>query len=322
MLSPGLIFKGESGYLQDTWVQDFDATTQSAYFATSPTGWTNNELGLAYIDCLFDKETKPKARNGRDWRLLILDGHGSHLNKKFIEKCDSKRILLAFYPPHATHRLQPLDVSLFAPLATYYTQELDQFTFQSQGLSAIQKRDFFRLFWPAYIKAFSTSNIASGWRKTGLNPFDKTVVLGALEVTEEPRPTSQSSSIGSYVSVKDIGRIKKELAGVMEETLDRKLQSFQRLEKAVDRMHATIALLEVDNQGLRQAVFEEKRKRKRNKGLFEEIRAQDDNGAFFFSPTKVESLRAFQAQKEIDIATAKAAKAAQKAEQKAHSLAK
>jgi len=35
--------------------------------------------------------------------------------------------LVAVYPPHSTHRLQPLDISLFAPLATRYSQELNQF---------------------------------------------------------------------------------------------------------------------------------------------------------------------------------------------------
>jgi hypothetical protein len=72
---------------------------------------TNNELGLAWLEQVFDHPTKAKAR--REWRLLNLDGHGSHLTSDFIDYCDGNRILLAIFPPHATHSLQPLDVVLF-----------------------------------------------------------------------------------------------------------------------------------------------------------------------------------------------------------------
>jgi len=124
-LSPGLIYQAISGNIQDTWLQDFDPIEQKCFFASSPTGWTNDSLGYSWLTTLFDCETKAKARQGRDWRLLILDGHGSHINMRFIDYCHLNRILLAVFPPHSTHRLQPLDVSLFAPLATFYSQELN-----------------------------------------------------------------------------------------------------------------------------------------------------------------------------------------------------
>jgi len=57
--------------------------------------------------------------------MLFLDGHGSHLNLTFLEWCLQHKILVACYPPHSTHRLQPLDVGCFAPLASYYSQGLD-----------------------------------------------------------------------------------------------------------------------------------------------------------------------------------------------------
>jgi len=41
-------------------------------------------MGFSWLTTLFDVETKKKARNGRFWRLLILDGHGSHININFL----------------------------------------------------------------------------------------------------------------------------------------------------------------------------------------------------------------------------------------------
>jgi hypothetical protein len=35
----------------------------------------------------------------RDRRLLIVDGHSSHVNLSFIEYADANRILLAVFPP-------------------------------------------------------------------------------------------------------------------------------------------------------------------------------------------------------------------------------
>jgi len=73
---------------------------------------------------VFDRFTKAKARNGRDYRLLITDGYSSYVNMDFLEWCEQYRIIVAVFPPYSTHRLQPLDVSLFSPLSTAYTNQL------------------------------------------------------------------------------------------------------------------------------------------------------------------------------------------------------
>jgi hypothetical protein len=83
----------------------------------TPTGWSNNDVGLAWLEQVFDCYTKQKARYGRDYRLLILDGYGSHLTMAFINYCDYNRILLMVLPPYSTYMLQPLDVVLFKLLA-------------------------------------------------------------------------------------------------------------------------------------------------------------------------------------------------------------
>ena len=79
-------------------------------------------MGLAWLKQVFDQETKAKAR--RSYQLLILNGHGSHVTMDFIKYCNSNRILLAVFLPHATYALQPLNVALFGPLAGAYNREL------------------------------------------------------------------------------------------------------------------------------------------------------------------------------------------------------
>jgi hypothetical protein len=93
---------------------------------------------------VFNRHTTAKVPRG--WRLLILDGHGSHVTADFIDFCDINRILLAIFPPHSTHSRQPLDVVLFSPLARYYTTELNRKLHQSQGHMIGAKRAFFTNF--------------------------------------------------------------------------------------------------------------------------------------------------------------------------------
>src|SRR4051812_37528704 len=88
-IPPALIYQGTSGDTQDTWLEDFDHSS------------------------------------GNSRRLLLADGHSSHVNLRFINYCDENRIVLVVLPPHLTHRLQPLNVGIFSPLAHAYLQEIN-----------------------------------------------------------------------------------------------------------------------------------------------------------------------------------------------------
>jgi hypothetical protein len=301
-IPPCIIFAGKTEYLQTTWVEDVKIGQHQAHFASSPNGWTSDKLGLAWLQQVFDKHTKAKARNGRDWRLLILDGHGSHINISFLTFCEKHRILVAVYPPHSTHRLQPLDVSLFRPLAINYSNELNQFTSDREGISRLGKRDFFSLFWPAYTKAFTASNIASGWRKTGIYPLQSEVVLKQVAKPLPPlqeRPSSNHSSRSSHLSATEWRRIEALVKGVVSETAaeitDKKVK---KLQNTLSHLTTQNHILKAQNKGLKQAVYHEQKRRKRGKKLEEEFRAQEGGGAVFFSPQKIQALRDLDAQRQ------------------------
>jgi hypothetical protein len=79
--------------MQNIWLQDINLDNHRCFFTSSPSGWTSDELGYAWLTTLFDPETKEKAR--RRWRLLILDGHGSHVSMAFTIFYNANKILLA-----------------------------------------------------------------------------------------------------------------------------------------------------------------------------------------------------------------------------------
>ena len=57
-------------------------------------------------------------------RILILDGHGSHITDDFIAHVMQNNIMLLRLPSHSSHLLQPLDIALFRPLKTRVAQML------------------------------------------------------------------------------------------------------------------------------------------------------------------------------------------------------
>jgi hypothetical protein len=46
------------------------------------------------------------------YRLLILDGHSSHLTPQFDEICSQNNIIPICMPAHSSHLLQPLDIGV------------------------------------------------------------------------------------------------------------------------------------------------------------------------------------------------------------------
>jgi len=115
-----VIFKGAAHYM-GSHTETSDPEAKSAY---SPNGWTDDKLGLEWLRH-FNKHTRDRqGGNGRP-RLLILDGHRSHINLEFCQYAIDNNIELLCFPSHIIHLLQPLDVGLFRPLQKYYGKVAD-----------------------------------------------------------------------------------------------------------------------------------------------------------------------------------------------------
>jgi hypothetical protein len=192
-LEPALIYQSTSGAIQDSWLQALDHMTHQIRISSSSSGWTNNDIGLAWLKQVFDCGTKAKAQ--LSYRLLILDGHGSHLTMDFIEYCNQNKILLAVYSLHSTHTLQTLDVSMFKPLSTAYSNEVSVFMERSQGLTSMSKRDFFLLFYRAWQISFKETTILKAFEATCLLPFNSEVILKRFDTS--PSSNSKSSALSA-----------------------------------------------------------------------------------------------------------------------------
>jgi hypothetical protein len=292
-IEPSLIYQSASSTIQDSWLQAFDPDDHRAYFSSSPSGWTNNDIGLAWLKQVFDRSTKPKA--GRSYRLLILDGHGSHLTMDFIEYCDRNRILLAIYPPHSTHTLQPLDVVMFKPLSLAYSNQVAAFMERCQGLTSISKRDFYPMFIAAWEASFKEETILKAFKATGLSPLEPEVILRRFN---QPAQSGQSSDSDS--SALSASNWRKTESLLREVVTDRSDPRAQKLSRAFHQISVQKSLLTHEAQGLRQALNNERLRRKRGKALPLEPAEEYHGGAVFWSPRKVKEARDRQLQQGLE----------------------
>lgn len=187
-LTPLVIFKGQS--LQTTWFSDDDLPNW--LFASSGKGWTSNLIGLQWLKQVYLPSTSPSR--GR-YRLLLIDGHGSHADVEFMNVCYQNDVLAFYLPPHSSHVLQPLDLTCFGPLKGAYRKQLRQVA-ELDDAAPIKKQRFISLYQTARTAALTETNIKSGFTKMGLVPWSPANVLRGLHHQDQssgaPRPSLAS----------------------------------------------------------------------------------------------------------------------------------
>ncbi|XP_003391501.1 PREDICTED: uncharacterized protein LOC100640141, partial [Amphimedon queenslandica] len=150
-------------------------------FVTSTNGWINSELYFEWLK--FFSNNIPPARPV----LLVQDGHSSHMSIEAIEYAKSNQIYILCLPSHTTHILQPLDIGVFKSFKSNFSKACTNYVSKNPGrvitpdlLSSLVSE-----VWPVSVTHL---NIMSGFRKSGLFPFNPSVVndrLGPSKVFKE-----------------------------------------------------------------------------------------------------------------------------------------
>ena len=136
---------------------------------TLPNGWISADCFFGWLANLF----VPSIREKVQFPIMIfMDGHASHVNLAVSTFCREQGIILYCFPAHASHTLQPLDVSIYGPLKKHWNDVRSKFTKQFTGLS-MNKNHFFPVFNSCWKKSTESTHAAvSGFRKCGLVPLN------------------------------------------------------------------------------------------------------------------------------------------------------
>jgi hypothetical protein len=54
-LPPGLIYKSANSTIQSNWIEEIQSGEHSVLVSSLPTGWINNNIGLAWLEQVFDR---------------------------------------------------------------------------------------------------------------------------------------------------------------------------------------------------------------------------------------------------------------------------
>jgi hypothetical protein len=90
-----------------------------ATLAVTYNEWSNNDMVIEYLNH-FHKHARPIGV----YRLLLLDGYGSHAIFRFKALANDYKIILLYLPAHTTHRLQSLNVGIFGPQSGFYSNKV------------------------------------------------------------------------------------------------------------------------------------------------------------------------------------------------------
>lgn len=171
---PLVIFKGK--HVQTTWFNVDDAPDWK--YCCSSSGWTNNAIGLRWLQEIFIPSTATA-----DWRLLLVDGHGSHITTEFMWHCRQNQIFLFILPPHTSHVLQPLDLAVFGPIKARYRKELAAIASLDDN-APIKKQRFITVYAKARSHSLSSTNILKAFAAAGISPWNPSKVLQSSQVAE------------------------------------------------------------------------------------------------------------------------------------------
>ncbi len=128
--------------------------------------------------------------------FLLLDGHSSHYTLDLIQTAADNDVVIFCLPPHTTADSQPLDTSCFGPLKVYWSEACRLFMFANPGC-VVSKFQFSSLFSQAWSKGMTINNVVSGFRSTGIYPFDRNAVLSKLPTSAEASTLSSGGETSS-----------------------------------------------------------------------------------------------------------------------------
>jgi hypothetical protein len=178
------------------------APPQTAGIASGKPGnvWMTKDLFLLHLEH-FVSHVHPSPENPV---LILMDNHESHTSYDAILLAKEKGIHLLTFPPHKSSRLQPLDVSVYGPLKTYWSQAMENW-FRLHPGGPVTEYEIGELLGAAFSKAFSQNNITSGFSKPGIFSLNTGVwqesdFLPPLRREDTTEPGNQSAAVDENLS--------------------------------------------------------------------------------------------------------------------------
>ena len=176
-LSPYVVYKGS--HLYSTWIQ---GGPDNAKYTCSKSGWMESAHFVEWFEKVFLAETAELEGS----KLLVFDGHNSHLSKTIVDLAIANNTELLCLPAHTSSVLQPLDVGVFKTVKSKWRTCLKTY-YDETRYKNVDKASF-----PHLLKtlidsgAFSRANAISAFQTCGIYPLDRSKITSDKLSTAEP----------------------------------------------------------------------------------------------------------------------------------------
>jgi hypothetical protein len=168
-LAPIVCFEGklldaDIGRQMHEWNED-------AIFGVQENGYFTSDHTLRLLQHIDQHAVKARPL------LLILDGASGHIDIEAAQFAIQHEIDILLLPSNCTHFLQVADVSVFGPFKHYWKQACHLLKMERAQIApdsdiSIQREDIVPLAAKAWKFAVTRANVISGFRRTGIYPFD------------------------------------------------------------------------------------------------------------------------------------------------------
>ncbi|KAK3744950.1 hypothetical protein RRG08_048346 [Elysia crispata] len=166
----------------------------------NPSGWMTKGLFIKFLDHLIQQTNCSVDRKV----LLVMDNHETHMSLEAVDLARANGIIMLTIPPHTSHRLQPLDRTVYGPLKTAYNIAMDSWMRSNPGKN-VTIYDIPELLRIAHNEALTPKNISSGFACTGIFPFNQTVFSDT-----DFAPSATTDNIVTVSGAADDGRGEEE----------------------------------------------------------------------------------------------------------------
>lgn len=153
----------------DQWYAPTNANFPGTVYAATKKGWMESEVFTNYFLTSLIPALGPERP-----ALIIYDGHSTHISLKIVAAAIENNITILKLPPHSSHLLQPLDLSVFRPFKLKWDEKL--ISWQRQHVGQKLPKKMFSAFLCETWTNLSTEVIKSGFRKGGIWPLNKRVI--------------------------------------------------------------------------------------------------------------------------------------------------
>lgn len=222
-LPPLIINRGKNTW--DQWMSELGYENTS--YAATKNGWIDSIVFEKYMfnTVLPHLGEDPPA-------LLIFDGHSTHIQLRILEEAQKRGVTIIKLPSHASHLLQPLDLSVFKSMKNTWDEKLVQWQRLNVG-KRLPKDEFSRIIGEVW-RELNPIIIRNGFKKGGIYPFNRHAV---------PEDKFDPESLKRF---KHFKTSRKEIPTLKELTLQKVLHTINSSSQ-VPKMQTQITLNENNN---------------------------------------------------------------------------